>query len=89
MTPDIMDRLTKALSETLWADGPRPAPLREWLAEIEAWRIRHALARNQFNRTSAARELGIGRRTLYTKMEKLGITPVGSAVSLPPERASA
>ena len=37
MTPDIMDRLTKALSETLWADGPRPAPLREWLAEIEAW----------------------------------------------------
>ena len=26
------------------------------------------------NRSATARELGIGRRTLYAKMEKLGIT---------------
>jgi DNA-binding NtrC family response regulator len=41
----------------------------------EAWRIARALRRSRGNRSAAARELGIGRRTLYTKMEKLGISP--------------
>jgi DNA-binding NtrC family response regulator len=41
----------------------------------EAWRIVHALRSSRGNRSAAARSLGIGRRTLYTKMEKLGITP--------------
>ena len=76
MTPELLDRLSESLATT---NSPRPTPLREWLAEIEAWRIRHALERNQYNRTSAARELGIGRRTLYTKMEKLGISLSASA----------
>ena len=40
----------------------------------EAWRIGHALRQCRGNRTAAARMLGIGRRTLYSKMEKLGIT---------------
>ena len=36
-------------------------------------------------RSEAARQLGIGRRTLYTKMEKLGIEP---SFSLRLDRAS-
>ena len=48
--------------------------LRAWLDRAEAWRILHALREAGGNRSAAARSLGIGRRTLYTKMEKLGIS---------------
>ncbi len=48
--------------------------LRPWLRIAEAWRITQALRRCRGNRSAAARALGIGRRTLYAKMEKLGIT---------------
>ena len=51
-------------------------PLRDWLALAEAWRITEALRDARGNRAAAARALGIGRRTLYTTMEKLGVTPV-------------
>ena len=50
-------------------------PLREFLALAEAWRIARALRENRGNRSAAARTLGIGRRTLYTKMDKLGLVP--------------
>ena len=53
------------------ADG---MPLRDFLAIAEAWRIAYALRVCRGNRSAAARSLGIGRRTLYSKMEKLGIT---------------
>jgi DNA-binding NtrC family response regulator len=56
-------------------NGGSPPPLRDWVGLAEAWRIARALRRSRGNRSAAARELGIGRRTLYTKMEKLGITP--------------
>jgi DNA-binding NtrC family response regulator len=49
--------------------------LRAWLDQAETWRILHALREAGGNRSAAARALGIGRRTLYTKMEKLGIHP--------------
>ena len=49
--------------------------LRAWLDQAETWRILHALREAGGNRSAAARSLGIGRRTLYTKMEKLGIHP--------------
>ena len=49
--------------------------LREWVALAEAWRIVQALRSSRGNRSAAARELGIGRRTLYSKMEKLGLEP--------------
>ena len=49
-------------------------PLRDFLAIAEAWRIARALRDHRGNRSAAARSLGIGRRTLYTKMEKLGIS---------------
>lgn len=51
-------------------------PLREWIALAEAWRIAQALREARGNRSAAARSLGIGRRTLYTKMEKLGLEAV-------------
>jgi transcriptional regulator of acetoin/glycerol metabolism len=44
-----------------------------WTDLAEAWRIVRALERCRGRRSAAARELGIGRRTLYTKMERLGI----------------
>ena len=49
--------------------------LRDFLAMAEAWRIARALRAHKGNRSAAARDLGIGRRTLYTKMEKLGLVP--------------
>lgn len=49
--------------------------LREWLRRVEAWRIASVLREQRGNRSAAARALGIGRRTLYTRMEKLGLVP--------------
>ncbi len=49
-------------------------PLRAWLDLAEAWRIRRALERSGGNRSAAARALGIGRRTLYRKLEKSAYT---------------
>ncbi len=79
MTPDSriaelqLDELER---EARAANGGRPLPLREWVALAEAWRIAQALRDARGNRTAAARALGIGRRTRYAKMEKLGLTPV-------------
>jgi DNA-binding NtrC family response regulator len=65
-----------SLFERLLARSATPAPgLREWVNLAEAWRITHALRACRGNRSAAARTLGIGRRTLYSKMEKLGIAP--------------
>lgn len=59
-----------------WAHAENGAlPLREWVALAEAWRIAQALRTYRGNRSATARALGIGRRTLYTKMEKLGLEP--------------
>lgn len=57
------------------ARGAGRLALREWLALAEAWRIAQALRETRGNRSAAARALGIGRRTLYTKMAKLGLVP--------------
>ena len=56
-------------------NGGSAPKLREWVSLAEAWRISHALRECRGNRSAAAQRLGIGRRTLYSKMEKLGITP--------------
>ena len=47
----------------------RPATL----DEVEARFIRDVLARNSWNRTAAARELGIHKTTLHRKIRRLGI----------------
>lgn len=41
---------------------------------LDAQVIRTALARNNFNRLAAARELGIHKTTLFRKIKKLGLT---------------
>lgn len=62
-------------ADRLEREGAGPATLRAWLDLAEAWRITQALRACKGNRSAAARMLGIGRRTLYSKMEKLEITP--------------
>lgn len=62
-------------TEGLATEGRNPESLRAWLDLAEAWRITQALRECKGNRSAAARLLGIGRRTLYAKMDKLGITP--------------
>jgi DNA-binding NtrC family response regulator len=57
------------------ANGDTGLALRDWLALAEAWRIAQALRETRGNRSAAARTLGIGRRTLYTKIDKLGLVP--------------
>ena len=56
-------------------NGDAALNLRDWLALAEAWRIAQALRDARGNRSAAARTLGIGRRTLYTKIDKLGLVP--------------
>ena len=55
--------------------GENPLSLKDWRDLAEVWRISQALRSCAGNRSAAARELGIGRRTLYAKMERLGIEP--------------
>jgi DNA-binding NtrC family response regulator len=68
-----------ALFEDLYRRSASSAPtklkLRHWVELAEAWRIAAALHEHRGNRSAAARSLGIGRRTLYSKMERLGIRP--------------
>jgi DNA-binding NtrC family response regulator len=66
--------------------GRGPLPLRDWVALAEAWRITQALRESRGNRSAAARSLGIGRRTLYSKMEKRGLEP---SWSIPSHRSGA
>lgn len=53
--------------------GQSALRLDEWVDLATALRITQALRDCRGNRSAAARALGIGRRTLYTKMQKLGI----------------
>jgi DNA-binding NtrC family response regulator len=48
--------------------------LRQWMDLAESWRIWEALRLCRGNRSAAARQLGIGRRTLYAKIDRLGIS---------------
>ena len=57
------------------AAGEEPRSLRAWLDLAEAWKITKTLRECRGNRSAAARALGIGRRTLYAKMDKLQIAP--------------
>ena len=73
--------LTELEQRARRAHGNGSLPLREWVALAEAWRISQALAEARGNRSAAARALGIGRRTLYSKIEKLGLVPSWSITS--------
>ena len=43
------------------------------LEEVEKQTIEHALKKNNFNVSAAAKELGLGRTTMYRKMTKYGL----------------
>ncbi len=72
--PAVDELFERFLEDATRRTGAAPS-LRAWTDMAEAWRIAHALRACRGNRSAAARALGIGRRTLYSKMEKLGITP--------------
>ena len=71
---EVSSELT-AMNSLLAASGSPQSPLdlRRWLELAETWYITRTLSAVQGNRSEAARALGIGRRTLYAKMQKLGI----------------
>jgi DNA-binding NtrC family response regulator len=54
---------------------PSDGSMREQLAEIERAAIVDALAQTGGNQTRAAQRLGVSRRTLIYKLEKLGLKP--------------
>jgi DNA-binding NtrC family response regulator len=76
---DLFERWFEEFLSQLGPQQAGPPPLRTWLEAAEAWRIARALGDCRGNRSAAARALGIGRRTLYAKMEKLGIEAVWSS----------
>jgi DNA-binding NtrC family response regulator len=82
----LLERLYRRALEV---EGRSSFELREWVERAEAWRIVAALRECRGNRSAAARHLGIGRRTLYTKMERLGVGPAWVSVrrseARPPE----
>ena len=72
---DYLDEFTRFIKasapEGTTSDGPKT--LKAWLDLAESYRITQALRECRGNRSAAARLLGIGRRTLYAKMDKLGL----------------
>ena len=72
----IIDEFARFVRESvsIGNTGERPETLKAWIDLAEAYRITQALRECNGNRSAAARLLGIGRRTLYAKMDKLGIT---------------
>ena len=61
--------------------------LREAVADLEKRMILRALDRAGQNRSLAARQLGIGRPLLYTKMEQYGLLPKTAAAPRDPDES--
>jgi two-component system C4-dicarboxylate transport response regulator DctD len=69
-----LEQLFESLYESAVAQEGRPSlTLAEWLRHAESWRIRIALERCEGDRTAAAKRLGIPRRSLYYRMQQLGV----------------
>lgn len=67
--------ITAAHVGTASADGDVPPPAAS-MADVERWHLLRALALCRGNRTHAARQLGISRMTLITRLKEAGvITP--------------
>jgi transcriptional regulator with GAF, ATPase, and Fis domain/tetratricopeptide (TPR) repeat protein len=72
-------------SATITAIGPAASTegmtLADALAEVERRMIREALRKHCGNISRAARELGLTRRGLYLKLERLDLSPTGQDLS--------
>ena len=66
-------------SERAMDPGEEGLTLREALSQLEKRMVIQALERAKGNRSEAARQLGIARAQLYTKMEEHGIAGPGSS----------
>ena len=75
LDPSALDSFFERFFATVAEQRGAAPSLTEWVDLAEGWCIVRALREAHGNRAAAARALGIGRRTLYTKMEKLGIAP--------------
>ena len=72
---DRLEQLFEALYERAIALEGRPSlTLAEWLRHAECWRIRLALEHCGGDRTAAARRLGVPRRSLYYRMQQVGVS---------------
>lgn len=72
--PPLQRRVGSADQQQSVMAGSSGKTLREAVEEAERQHIRHELSAARGNRTLAAKRLGISIRSLYYKMEKLGIT---------------
>jgi DNA-binding NtrC family response regulator len=72
-TDDLPERVRDHKSERLVIDAADPEELVP-LEEVERRYVRKVLAACQGNKTHAARVLGLDRRTLYRRLESLGLT---------------
>ncbi|MBW2712417.1 MAG: hypothetical protein JRC77_01560 [Deltaproteobacteria bacterium] len=68
----ILSSLVEGMNKEM--DNGATLSLRQWMDLAESWRIWEALRQCGGNRSATARHLGIGRRTLYAKIERLGIS---------------
>ena len=76
LPPDMQNRTTATPTGTVDYGVPQPAPKvhqPRTMQEIEAEAIRAAIEHNNGNLVRAARELRIGRATLYRKLKKYSI----------------
>ncbi|WP_400163876.1 sigma 54-interacting transcriptional regulator [Brevibacillus sp. TJ4] len=71
--PPLFGKAGTVAPEEPVSAGPSGKSLREAVEEAERQHIRHELLVARGNRTLAAKRLGISIRSLYYKMEKLGI----------------
>ena len=73
-TLDVRDLpSTPPISATTDIVPLRPRPMNVTLKELEMMAIQHALAQHHGNREKAAKQLGIGARTLYRKIKEYDI----------------
>jgi DNA-binding NtrC family response regulator len=73
--PVTSQHLVSASGQALEIPLPRDGSLRDRLAQVEAEMIREALERCDWNRSRAARSLGLSRQGLRYKMRRVGLEP--------------
>ena len=75
MTGAAIDVADLRLAPLPQGEGPRqgPAPLQDYLDQVEKQVILEALGKTRFNRTAAAKLLGVTFRSLRYRMERLGL----------------